>query len=250
MKTQSKPNIGCIIQARMNSNRLPGKIIKSLMDKPVLEHIVERIRLAKNISSVTVATTTGRLDDQVEKLCTARHIAFSRGSEHDVLARYYETSKKAKLDVVIRVSADCPLIDPHIIDQLVECYLSNQYDFVANVHPDISQRTFPRGMDAEVFGFTLLEEAYQKAKEDYQKEHVTPYMYEHAKRQLCLKNQKDYSFYRLTLDTPEDWRVIEIVYKDLYKGRHDFFLKEIVGYLEKHPDVKDINRGVQQKAVR
>ncbi len=245
-----KQKIGCIIQARMNSSRLPGKILKPLADKTVLEQVVSRVRLARTLDETIVATTVSALDKEVADLCGPRNIPCFRGSEENVLSRYYEAAKAFNLTGVVRVTADCPLIDPQIIDQLCDVFKTGQYDFVANVHTDLSKRTFPRGLDVEIFSFEVLKEAFENAKEDYQKEHVTPFMYENAKNLYCLRNERDYSSYRLTLDTSQDYELISTIYQRLYKGKHDFFLKEIIDLLEKEPELTKINKSIEQKAIR
>ncbi len=248
--TKKSNNIVAVIQARMNSTRLPGKILKTLIDKTVLEQVVERLKLAQGINQIVVATTTASADDQVAKLCEVKGIAYFRGSEEDVLGRYYFAVQQYNADGIIRITADCPLIDPKIIEAMIEIFKTGQYDVVTNISLNLNERTFPRGLDAEIFSRPVLEDAFQKAKELYQREHVTPYLYEHVKKIYFLKNKMNYSQYRWTLDTPEDFELIESIYKHIYRRGHDFFLPEIVSLMQQHPELEKLNRNITQKQLK
>lgn len=166
-----------IIQARMGSTRLPGKILKDLMGKTVLQHVIERVQQAKNIDEIIIATTTLAQDDVVADEALKCGANYFRGSENDVLARYYGAAKENNVDIVVRITSDCPLIDPFVTDEIIRYFKQdNMYDIVTNAGSDLSKRTFPRGLDTEVFSFQSLERAYQQADKDYQHEHVTPYI--------------------------------------------------------------------------
>ena len=238
---------GVIIQTRMGSTRLPGKVMLDICGKTVIEHIIERLKQMRRIDEIIIATTTKLQDDIIVEQAMKNGIEYYRGSEDNVLARYYFTAKANSLDVILRITSDCPLIDPHICDNIIRYYCDSKYDIVTNASQDLKQRTYPRGLDCECFSFGALEEAFLKADKNYQKEHVTPYIYENSKSIFYYKNSKDFSIYRWTLDTIEDYQMITAIYKEFYKGKHDFYFEDIIKFLEKHPEVHELNMGVEQK---
>lgn len=239
-----------IIQARMGSTRLSGKVMKELSGKTVLEHVIERVKLAQSIDDIVIATTVHDRDDVIEKEALRVGAKVFRGSEEDVLSRYYLAAKEYGADIIVRITSDCPLIDPKVIDQVVNHFTSHAYDIVSNASNDVSGRTYPRGLDTEVFTFATLYAAYQNATEKHQREHVTPYIYENTENKYFYKNNKDYSKYRWTLDTEEDWQLISQIYEYLYKGTHDFFFEDIVRVMEKHPELYKINKDIEQKKIK
>lgn len=239
-----------IIQARMGSTRLPGKVMIGLCGKPVLEHVITRIKQCKEINEIVIATTNLQKDDIIAEEAIKCGVKCFRGSEDDVLSRYYHAAKENYADIVVRITSDCPLIDPIVVDNMVEFYQNNNYDMVTNVGIELSQRTFPRGLDTEVFSFEVLEDAFINATENYQREHVTPYIYETSNRIYFYKNDEDYSHYRWTLDTPEDFQFIKEIYNHLYKGQHNFHLEDIIKLLSDYPELIEINAHVKQKKVK
>ena len=239
-----------IIQARMGSTRLPGKVMKDLKGKPVLWHVIERVKQAKNIDQIIIATTTAKRDKIIFKKAKEWGIKAYQGSEEDVLARYYEVANKYEIDTVVRITSDCPLIDPYVIDEIVEYYNKNNYTLVTNAGSDLNNRTYPRGLDTEVFSFEVLEKAYKNVEKKYQREHVTPYIYENYNDIFYYKNNKDLSNYRLTLDTKEDFELIKILYDKLYQGEHDFYLNEIIEVLNKNKELLKINQKIKQKELK
>lgn len=242
--------IGAIIQARMGSTRLPGKVMLEIAEKTVLGHVIERVKQSRKIDTVIIATTVDPCDDIIEVDALKYGVAVFRGSEQNVLERYYQAAKENRLDVVVRVTSDCPLIDPFIIDDLIGIFLKNNYNMVSNSGNDYHKRTIPQGLDVEVFSFALLEEAYLNADQVYQKEHVTPYIYEHCQSLFFQRDDKDYSQLRLTLDTNEDFLLIQAIYKKLYKGEHDFYLKEILELYFSEPEIFKMNEHIVQKKVK
>lgn len=236
-----------IMQARTNSTRLHGKILRELKGKTILEHDIERIQQAKLIDGIIIATTTMKEDDVIVEIAQRCNINFFRGSENDVLARYYYAAKKFDVKNIVRITSDCPLIDPYIIDDVVDCYQNNPVDIMTNVPNEWEKMSYPRGLDLEIFSFDWLERAFFEATSQYDREHVSPYIYEHAETRYYYKYKKDYSQYRLTLDTIEDWEVIKRIYDHFYNGEHNFYFEDIVKYLEQHPEIAIINQGVQQK---
>lgn len=241
--------IGAIIQARMGSTRLPGKVMLNLEGKTVLEHVIERVSQSTLLDSIIIATTTHPRDDVIENESLKYGVKVFRGSEEDVLSRYYYAAKENQIDVILRITSDCPLIDPKIIDDMVVEYLNNSFDLLSNGGLTDKQRTFPRGLDVAIFGFDVLEKAYKNANEKYQREHVTPFIYDNNKVSY-YKSKINLSEYRWTLDTPEDLEMIRRIYSVLYRGQHNFYMKEILDLLEKEPELKYINLHIEQKKVK
>jgi len=239
-----------IIQARMGSTRLPGKVMKKIKGKTVLRHVVERVGQSELVDEIIVATTMCKHDNVIEEEALSSGAKVFRGSEDDVLARYYYAAKEIDAGVIVRITSDCPLIDPRVVDALVSRFMSGNYDIATNAGADLLQRTFPRGLDTEVFSFEILEQAFSNAKKTYQREHVTPYIYENGKNVFYYKNDVDYSKFRWTLDTEEDFELISKIYDELYNGEHNFYLEEIIGLFDREPDLYQINSHVEQKKLR
>lgn len=231
-----------IIQARMGSSRLPAKVMKNIIDRPVLGHVVERVKKATKIDQVIVATTTDAADREIINYCRANNINVFAGSEDDVLDRYYRTALEYGLsdeDAVLRVTADCPLIDPQIIDQLLELFLDMDVDYASNVIPP----TYPDGLDAEVMSFAALKKAWTEAKLSSEREHVTPYIIKHPElfSQANLKNVEDLSKLRWTVDETEDLELVRAIYRKMGAGR-EFFMNDILKCLEENPEIMELNR--------
>ena len=239
-----------IIQARMGSTRLPGKVMKKLCGQTILAHDIERVKQARTLDDIVVATTISDADDIIFTESLKCGVKVFRGSEKDVLSRYYFAATEHGANIVVRITSDCPLIDPKVIDNIVAFFKEGGYDIVANVGSDLSKRTYPRGLDTEVFSYAALQEAYNNANEIYQREHVTPYIYENAKRLFYFKNDVDYSQYRWTLDTEEDWQLIQKLYEHLYHGKHDFYLADILNLIEQNPELCEINKDIEQKKLK
>lgn len=242
--------IGAIIQARMGSTRLAGKVMKILEGKTVLEHVIERVKQSKMIDEIIIATTIDKKDNLIEQEVLRSGVKVFRGSEEDVLSRYFYAAKENNLDIVVRITSDCPLIDAKVLDEVISYYQENKYEIVSNAGSDLSNRTYPRGLDAEVFSFKVLENANNNSIEKYQREHVTPYIYEKSNRIFYYKNDIDYSKYRWTLDTDEDYKLISEVYKYLYHGKHGFYMKDIIDLFEQNPELFNINAHVEQKKIK
>ena len=234
-----------IVQARMGSSRLPGKVLKEVCGKTILEHLVIRLKRVKQIDKIVVATTIKEQDNQIVDLCIKLNTSFYRGSEDDVLSRYYEAALKDRADLVIRVTSDCPLIDPCIIDSVVSFYINNQdkVDYVSNC----LNRTYPRGMDVEVFSFSILKEAHEEAKENHEREHVTPFIISRPSRYRLhnIEHSTNLSNYRLTIDTSEDFELIEKIFKELFFENPEFSMKDILTVLEVNSEWLSINSHVK-----
>jgi glutamate-1-semialdehyde aminotransferase/spore coat polysaccharide biosynthesis protein SpsF (cytidylyltransferase family) len=222
-----------IIQARMGSTRLPGKVLADIAGKPMLARVVERTGQAATVDSVLVATSTNAGDDAIVQYCTARGIPCFRGDEQDVLDRFYQAARSAQADTVVRITADCPLIDPKVIDQVVETLHREQADYASNV----LRSTFPEGLDAEAFTFAALEQAWTEARKPSEREHVTPYL--RLSGRFKTKNvvsAADLSRHRWTVDQPEDLEFVRRIYAQV-NGDGPFGLTEVLEFLRRRPDV-------------
>jgi len=240
-------NITAIIQARMGSTRLPGKVMKVLGDRTVLAHVIARVKAVPSVNQVVVATTVLPDDEAVAEEARRHGARVYRGSEQHVLSRYYGAATEAKADVVVRFTSDCPLLDPDVSERVIRTFLDGGYDYVR-----LGLETYPRGLDTEVFSYAALKRAHEEAEKAYEFEHVTPYIWEHPDRFKLFKVQQDEddSRYRLTLDTPEDWQLIEKIYGALYKGNGTIFSwPDVKKVLRAHPDWVRINAGVRQKKL-
>lgn len=244
-----KNNVVAIIQARMGSERLPGKVLMDIVGRPMLWHVINRVRYSKYINKIIIATTTNKDDDQIEDFCKIYNIDFYRGSEGDVLDRYYQTAELWNADIIVRITSDCPLIDSEVVDKVIYSYLKNKKNF--NGASNIIKRTHPRGLDTEVISFGTLERVWNDANEDYQREHVTIYIYEHAKqfKLYSVENDKDLSHYRWTVDEEKDLKFVREIYKSLYRGENIFLMKDILSLLKKKPHLRETNKDVEQKKI-
>jgi spore coat polysaccharide biosynthesis protein SpsF len=241
--------VAAIIQARMGSTRLPGKILKKVLDKTLLEYQIERVKRAKTIDEIIIATTTKESDDQIVQLCQQLSIPYYRGSEEDVLSRYYEAATEFNVDVVVRLTSDCPIIDPNVIDKVVTHYVENsdQYDYVSN----ILTRTYPRGLDTEVMSYEVLKRVHEEAKEFTYREHVTAYIYHHPNQfRFCnVSNEKDESKHRWTVDTIEDFELIEKIISKLYPENPYFNMDDVLKLIDENPTWFYINSHIEQKKL-
>ena len=235
-----------IVQARMGSTRLPGKVLKDLDGETALARVLARVRRAAMIGEVLVATGDSPGDDVIVTECKRLEARVFRGDENDVLDRYYRAAKFSKGEIVVRITADCPLIDPQIMDETVNQFLKERPDYASNA----LIRTFPRGLDTEVFSLQTLECAWRESSEPYQRAHVTPYIYQHPERfkLLAVQGDRDYGGLRWTLDTTEDLEFLRAVYAR-FGGRDDFGWQDVLALLEREPGLSLINRHVAQKAL-
>lgn len=235
-----------IVQARMSSTRLPGKILKVVLQKTLLEFQVERLRRVELADEIVIATTTNNTDQPIIDLCGKLHVLYFRGSEEDVLSRYYGAAKLHNASVIVRVTSDCPIIDPHVIDKIIQFYLDYpDYDYVSNC----LERTYPRGMDTEVFSFEALQETFFEATAPSDREHVTPFIHMNPQR-FHLANvsySEDQSCHRWTVDTPQDFELIKRIIETLYTYTPQFTLEDCLDLLSQHHDWSTINTNVEQK---
>lgn len=238
-----------VVQARMTSTRLPGKVLKEVLGKPLLEYLVERLQRVRAADAFAVATTLNDTELPIIALCNRLGVPVTRGSEHDVLARYHEAALAMKADVVVRVTSDCPIIDPKVIDEVIGFYHDHaeQYDYLSNalIH------SYPYGMSAEVFSFKVLDEAYREAVAEPEREHVTPFIYTRPERYRIghVTYPRDLSAHRWTVDTPEDFELVRRLIEALYPVNRDFGMEHILEILDENPDWQLINAHVRQKKL-
>jgi spore coat polysaccharide biosynthesis protein SpsF len=239
--------VAAIIQARMNSTRLPGKILFKVLDTTLLAFQIERIRRVSLIDEIIIATTTNAIDDPIVDLCRKLGVAYYRGSELDVLTRYYETATVFEADIIVRLTSDCPVIDPFTVDRVISHFLfqSDGVDYVSN----ILKRSYPRGMDTEVFSIKALRIAQHQAAQMHDREHVTPYIYTNPDQfQLgSIEYLSNESHYRWTVDTNEDFQLVSKIIETLYPSNPNFTLEDMLVLLKKHPEWSKINAFIQQK---
>ncbi len=241
-----------IIQARMGSTRLPGKVMKTLCGRTVLAHVIRRVRACPLVDEVVVATTRSPADDAIAREATGCGAGVFRGSEDDVLSRYYLAALERQAATVVRITSDCPLFDPKLLEEMLRRFLSRRQNVPAPDYLSNSLvRTYPRGLDAEILTFQALEKAWREGTEPYQREHVTPYIYQHPELFVLENygNAEDLSFHRWTLDTDDDFRLIAKIYAAL--GREDrlFSTDQVLDLLRGHPAWLEINAHVRQKEL-
>jgi len=232
-----------IMQARMSSERLPGKVLRTLGDNTLLGHILSRMKKSVYAKDIIVATSIEGNDDAIEAECKLHCVNVSRGSQEDVLNRFYHAATQFRASHIMRICCDNPFIDYKTADRLIELYMQGDYDYA-------DTKNYPLGIGAEIFPFTMLEKAEKLAHADYQREHVTPFIIENAKNKTTLLSDIDYSDYRFTVDTKEDWAFAQAVYSQLYtKGRY-FDYREIIKLLETKPEIRNINKFVEQRKTK
>lgn len=242
-----EPRVGAIIQARMGSSRLPGKVLADIEGRTMLARVIDRVRLAREVHDVLVATSDAAGDDAVAAAAAAEGLTAVRGSEHDVLDRYVQAARHARLDVVVRVTADCPLLDPDLTDAVIRLVIDGQgqVDYAANT----LRRTFPRGLDVEVAPMATLERAWREARSLHERAHVFPWVYEVPGRcRLAgVTHDTDWSHLRWTVDTPEDLAAVRGIYRAL-AGRA-FRWRDVLAVVAANPALADVNAGVRQKTA-
>lgn len=231
-----------ILQARVSSSRLPGKVLRPILGEPMLFRQIERIRRARLIERLVVATSVDASDDPLAEMCRERGIDCFRGSLADVLDRFFRAAGRYAPEHVVRLTGDCPLADPAVIDATIGLHLSGGYDYTSNA----LEPTFPDGLDVEVMRFACLEQAWREATLPSQREHVTPFLYRHPERFRLgvLKNGTDLSGLRWTVDEPADFEFVTRVYEALYPADQAFTSDDILGLLQKHRDYQEINRSI------
>lgn len=242
--------IVAIIQARMTSSRLPGKVLKEIAGIPMIAHVINRVAKAKLVDQTIIATTHDPADNLIEEFCNERGIACFRGHPFDVLDRYYQAALSYQANTIVRITADCPLMDADLIDHLITSFIETNVDFAANRLPPPWKRTFPIGLDIEVVGFKALEKAWKEATLPYEREHVLPYLYDQPNRFkiLLMQHEPDYGNKRWTVDTPEDLDLLNQIFNQ-FSPRMDFSWLEVINVIEQNPDLEKINKVISAKNV-
>jgi spore coat polysaccharide biosynthesis protein SpsF len=237
-----------VIQARMGSSRLPGKTLTEIVGKPLLEHVVNRLRYSKTIDKIIVATTSEPVDKAIVNLVEKIQVASFVGSSEDVLDRFYQCAKLFGGSVLVRITADDPFKDPKVIDEIVNYFFSNpELDYASNT----IQPSYPIGLDVEVFSFTALKKAWEEANSVIEREHVTPYIWGNSGsfKIANIKNNTDLSHLRWTIDTKKDLEMTKEVYKKLYVEDEIFYMDDILSMLKKYTYISDLNSDVEQLTI-
>ena len=243
--------IGAIIQARTSSTRLPQKVLKPLpfnSKTNVLQQVIRRVSKSELIDEIIIATTTHDEDEKIVEVAKKENIKFYKGSLENVLERYYDAALENSLDVVVRITSDCPCADANVIDEIIKKHIDSDADYTSNT----LTRGFPRGIDAEVINFSVLEKAYENATDKFEKEHVTPFIYKTHPEDFKIvqyETKNDNSDIRITLDTPQDYALLCSVYDNLYDKNEFFSLEDIIELFNNKPYLKDINSEITQKKV-
>jgi spore coat polysaccharide biosynthesis protein SpsF len=243
--------IAAIVQARTASTRLPKKVLLELpygSGITVLEQVIRRLKKSKLLDEIIVATTTSLEDDPIVEISKAERVKYFRGSEKNVLERYYLCAKENKVDIVVRITSDCPCVDWNVVDMMIKEHLQKQADYTSNT----LQRTFPHGLDVEVISFEALEKAYRRASKDFEKEHVCPYIHTINRKGFKIVSVKAPSTLtapdiRITLDVEEDYALLCAVFDYLYPQNNYFQATDIINLFKEKPWLKLINKKVLQK---
>ncbi|MDE2440339.1 MAG: glycosyltransferase family protein [Betaproteobacteria bacterium] len=233
-----------LLQARCSSSRLPGKVLKPILGEPMIVRHIERLRRTLHLSPLVVATSTEASDDPLAELCASLDIACRRGSLSDVLDRFYQAAAPFAPDHVVRLTGDCPLADPEVIDACIDYHLAGDYDYTSNA----LRPSFPDGLDVEVFRFSALADAWREAQLPSEREHVTPFLYNHPERYRIghFTQAEDFSWLRWTVDQPEDFAMVERVYDALYPTNPAFSTRDIIRWLATHPEVAALNTNISR----
>ena len=244
-KKKGNLKIGIILQARMMSTRLPGKVLKEIIDgKSILELILERLSNVKSSDKLIIATSRNQADNKIEELLKKKKYEVFRGSENNVLERFYKAAKQWDLDVIARCNADCPLIDPSIVELVIDNFLKNDIDYCSN----ILRPSYPVGMHTEVFSFEALKKAKNQARDPLELEHVTPFIYRNPElfKLMNVSNKDNLSKYRLTLVYQEDLLLIKEVFSNFYKKDKNFSVFDVVNFLKENPKIYEINSHISK----
>lgn len=237
------------IEARMTSSRLPGKVLMETCSKPLLELMVERVRRSKQINDIVIATTTNSEDDPIVELCEKIGCRYYRGSEDDVLLRVLEAAESVEADVIVELTGDCPCIDWRHIDYLIQYYTEHEYDFVANN----TEQSFPDGFDIRIFSRNLLAEINELTKDSWDHEHVSIYFPNHPEKYRCFNwyasEEENRPEYEVTLDEAGDYELIKSLFEALYFKYPDFSCKDVICYLDEHPELLQYIKGIKRTIV-
>ena len=243
MNDMEKKKVVAIIQAHMSSSRLPGKVMKDLCGMPALYRMIERLRYCKNLDEIVVATSWMECDDVIVESCEQWGVSTFRGSNNDVLARFWGTVQAYPSEAYVRLTSDCPAIEAEGLDNLIQFFWDHDYRYVNMVR----ETHFPGCWSYEIFAADLMKETYENATEGYEREHVTPYMYTRQKSMYSMPCPFDASKYQVSVDTPEDYAVVKNFFEALYPSNPRFTAVDIAKYLDAHPEVYEINTNIRHK---
>ncbi len=233
-----------LLQARMSSSRLPGKVMMPILERPMLSLQIERLRRARRLDELVVATSTELSDDPLAALCEREGVACFRGPLDDVLGRFYQAAESYGADQIVRLTGDCPLADPAVVDSVIEFFVGQNVDYASNtLNP-----TWPDGLDVEVLTRNALEIAYREATEPYEREHVTPFLWGHPERfgLANLEGPRNLSHHRWTVDEPEDFDLVARIFQMLYPRDHAFTTEEVLALLERNPELANVNQHLKR----
>ena len=239
----------CTIEARMTSSRLPGKVLMPAAGKPLLEHMIERLQRVEELDEIVIASTEDASSDPLEALAQRLGVGCFRGSEDDVLARVLGAAQAYDAELIVETTGDCPLIDPATVSLVIERFHASGVDYCANN----LERTYPRGMDTQVFPTAVLAEVATLTDDPHDREHVSLYIYEHPERyriESVRSERPETGALRLTVDTEDDYELVRTVFEELYPANPAFGLPEILALLDARPELADLNRHIEQKAIR
>ncbi|MDP2365890.1 MAG: glycosyltransferase family protein [Ignavibacteria bacterium] len=239
--------VTAIIQARVNSTRLPNKIFCDIEGFPLIWHIVNRIKTSKKINDIIIATSDNKKDDILEKWCLTNNIKCFRGSEKNVLERFYFSALKYETEIIARITADDPFKDPEIIDNVIDMLITKNLDFAFNNKPP----TFPEGLDTEIFTFSALKNAYENSLDPFEQEHVTQFFYRNPNLflQKNYSNSQNFSNLRWTVDTEKDLEMVKVVYKHLFSSKQVFLFNDILNLIYENPWISNINLDVERSIM-
>ena len=244
-----KQKIVATIEARMTSTRLPGKVLKPILGRPALELLIERLQHVSLINEIVVATTTNKTDDPIINVCNNLNITCFRGSEEDVLKRVLDAAKSVSADLIVEITGDCPLLDPYTVEKCIKIFLEGDHDYVSNT----IERSYPDGLDVQVFPVSVLEEVDSLTDDPVDHEHVSLYIYRHPERYRLanLKASGDLFWPELgiTLDTKEDYELISDIFRELYPKNPRFSALDIVKLLREKPELLEINKHIKRKGI-
>jgi len=231
-----------IIQARVGSTRLPGKVLIKVGEKPIIEHVYNRVSKASLIDEIFIATSINKENLPLVKYCSENNIRVFIGSENDVLDRFYQLAKLLNPNHIVRITADCPMIDHEVIDMVIKKHLDTKADYTSNA----LNQTYPDGLDVEIFKFEVLQKAWEEARLESEREHVTSFIYKNKSffTIQSIDSRINYGNYRLTVDNPEDLKLFQTLYKNLYIKDPCFGLQSILDFIKDNPFVTEINKNI------
>lgn len=240
-----RKKITAVIQARLGSTRLPGKTMMVIENAPLLGHLVNRIKATTYVNDIIIATTVNKRDDAIVEFAGNNNLKFYRGSEEDVLDRFYNTCVEFSVDTIVRVTPDCPLLDPQVVDLVVSAYIEGNYDYVSNVIIP----TFPDGLDTEVFSFQSLKKAWHEAELLSEREHVTAYIVKHPDKFRIFnvkRDGEDISWMRWTVDTQKDFEFIREMFSNISIKEDMFYLEDVLDVLNRKPELLKMNADIMR----